>query len=103
MPSPKQVVRIVRMAFRPEAVAEFERIFSESKTLIRARPGCLRLELHRDAHHDNVFYTLSEWDSLESLDAYRRSELFGRVWPATKALFATAPHAWSLHREQVLE
>jgi len=35
------------------------------------------------------------WESEEALNAYRKSELFGSVWPKTKACFANPAEAWS--------
>lgn len=90
------VTRIVRMDFLPEKLADFQAIFDESKQLIRHFPGCLHLELHGDARHPNVRYTFSQWESEAALDAYRHSELFGSVWPRTKALFAAQAQAFSL-------
>ena len=97
------ITRIVRMEFRPEAVEEFLAIFNESKSLIRHFPGVQHLELHRDFQQQNVFYTYSLWDAQESLDAYRKSELFGQVWPRTKKLFAAQPMAFSLSKEMVVD
>ncbi|MEM7656586.1 MAG: antibiotic biosynthesis monooxygenase family protein [Bacteroidota bacterium] len=90
------IVRIVRMEFRPEAVAEFHAIFEASKSHIRSFPGCTHLELHQDAQFPNVRWTYSHWEAQDRLDAYRQSELFGQVWPQTKALFAAKPQAFSL-------
>lgn len=92
------IVRIVRMKFRPEALTTFQAIFDQSKASIRSFPGCLHLELHADAHDPHVRYTYSHWRSQGDLDAYRHSELFGQVWPATKALFAERPQAFSLEK-----
>jgi len=39
--------------------------------------------------------TLSWWEDSDALDAYRRSDLFGSVWPRTKAMFQSQPVAWS--------
>lgn len=90
------ITRIVRMSFRPEAIAEFLTIWTESRSHIRARPGCMEVRLFRDAGDPNVYYTLSRWSTEADLEAYRRSELFGQVWPRTKALFAEKPEAYSL-------
>lgn len=90
------IVRIVRMKFRPEALAAFQDIFDQSKADIRRFPGCSHLELHADAKDPHVRYTYSHWRSQSDLDAYRDSSLFGQVWPATKALFAERPQAFSL-------
>ncbi len=89
------IIRVVRMTFREDAVEEFLQIFNSSKLHIRSFPGCLHLELHRDAHDPRIFCTYSHWNSPEDLDAYRNSELFGKVWPATKALFDERPVAFS--------
>ncbi len=51
------LIRIVRMTFAPDKVEDFRNIFEESKDKIRAREGCLHLELWRDWHQDNVFVT----------------------------------------------
>lgn len=90
------IVRIVRMEFQPEKLNDFHQIFQASKHAIRAREGCLHLELHQDASQANVLYTYSHWTSEEALNAYRKSDVFGKVWPKTKALFADKPQAFSL-------
>ncbi|SHJ04138.1 Quinol monooxygenase YgiN [Hymenobacter daecheongensis DSM 21074] len=92
------LIRIVRMTFQPERTAEFLRIFQDSDALIRQMPGCLRLELWQDADQPNIYCTHSHWASAEALNAYRRSALFGQVWPATKALFAVPAQAFSVHQ-----
>ena len=89
------IVRIVRMTFKPEKTEEFLAIFRSSRPLIRAFDGCRHVELLQDLHQPNIYSTYSLWDSEEHLNAYRRSALFGQVWPATKALFAGKPQAWS--------
>ncbi|MDW3651515.1 MAG: antibiotic biosynthesis monooxygenase family protein [Bacteroidia bacterium] len=90
------IVRIVRMEFRKEEVDRFQEIFDESKHKIRAFPGCEELQLHGDPQNPAIRYTYSKWLSEDALNAYRKSELFGGVWPRTKALFATKPQAFSL-------
>lgn len=90
------LIRIVRLTLEPARVAEFVRIFQASEDQIRAMPGCRFLELWQDADEPNVYCTHSHWDSADALNAYRRSALFGQVWPATKALFAAPPVAFSV-------
>ncbi len=90
------LIRIVRMTFQPERVEEFKNIFEESKAQIRAREGCLHLELWRDLHQTNVFVTHSHWESEEDLNAYRASELFRTTWQKTKALFVDKALAFSV-------
>lgn len=93
------IIRIVRMEFQPEKLAEFHLIFEKSQPLIRTFDGCNHVEMHADAQNANVRYTLSHWDSEDALNEYRHSALFERTWAATKVLFAGKPQAFSLLRE----
>ncbi|MET4107130.1 putative quinol monooxygenase [Hymenobacter sp. UYP22] len=90
------LIRIVRMTFHPERVPEFLALFQQSEDQIRNMPGCRFLELWQDIHEPTVYCTHSHWDSEDQLNAYRKSALFGQVWPATKALFAGPPLAFSV-------
>ncbi|MEP3389677.1 MAG: antibiotic biosynthesis monooxygenase family protein [Reichenbachiella sp.] len=89
------IIRIVRMTFKEEAVAQFLKIFDSSKEKIRSFPGCQHLQLLADAHATNVFSTYSIWEREEDLNEYRNSALFGQVWPETKQLFEAPPVAHS--------
>lgn len=91
------LIRIVRMTFAPEHTGAFLEIFRTSQDSIRKMPGCLFLELWQDADSPNVYCTHSHWASATELDAYRGSELFGQVWPATKRLFSAPAVAFSVH------
>jgi quinol monooxygenase YgiN len=84
------------MSFSPDKVEEFKTIFRDSHTAIRGFEGCLHVELLQDRQRPHVFFTFSLWQREEDLEAYRNSELFGRVWSATKRLFNDKPEAWSL-------
>ncbi len=90
------LIRIVRMTFAPERIAEFLQLFRESEDSIRQMPGCLFLELWQDVDQPHIYCTHSHWASAQALQDYRRSGLFGRVWPATKALFASPALAFSV-------
>ena len=90
------ITRIVRMTFVPEHVPTFIAIWEGSKAKIRAMDGCHSVELLADATDPNVWHTFSHWESTAHLDAYRGSEVFGSVWPATKALFAAKAVAFSM-------
>ncbi|MCC2548690.1 antibiotic biosynthesis monooxygenase [Hymenobacter sp. BT175] len=92
------LIRVVRMTFAPDRVADFLTIFRDSQDQIRQMPGCRHLELWQDAANLNIYCTYSHWDSVEALNAYRGSELFGHVWPATKALFSAPVQAFSVHQ-----
>ena len=84
------------MHFRSEEREAFLDIFNASKHLIRQFDGCQHLRLYNEAGHPEVFFTFSVWESAAHLDAYRNSELFGKTWAQTKALFAGKPQAWSM-------
>ncbi|PRY08878.1 quinol monooxygenase YgiN [Pontibacter ummariensis] len=95
------IVRIVRMTFQEEKTEEFLEIFRESKDKIRAFEGCNHVELLQDVNQPHVYSTYSLWDSEAHLNSYRHSALFGKVWKATKALFADKPQAWSMQQVEV--
>lgn len=92
------IIRIVRMNFNPEKIEAFLDIFNQSKKDILAVNGCLHLELWRDLHASNVFVTHSHWESEATLNTYRDSEFFGKVWKETKTLFTEKPLAFSVER-----
>ncbi len=92
------MIRIVRMHFTEAGVEEFLQIFDKHKTAIRNFPGCSHLQLLKDADDPNTYTTLSHWDKPESLENYRKSELFGQVWGRVKTLFSERSQAFSLQR-----
>ena len=89
------LVRIVKMNFRDEEIATFEKLFITYKELIRQADGCQHLQLLKDAKDRSIFFTYSWWQDEDCLNKYRKSELFGEVWSQTKVLFAEKPEAWS--------
>lgn len=90
------LLRLVRLPLLPAREAEFLVLFRQSEALIRAQPGCLALALGRQADAPGTWCTVSHWIDAAALDAYRRSALFGQVWPATKRLLAAPPEALSI-------
>jgi quinol monooxygenase YgiN len=90
------IIRIVRMHFTEEGVEEFLQIFNENKIAIRQCEGCTHLELLKDLEEENTYTTLSYWRDNESLEKYRKSELFASVWGRVKTLFAERTQAFSL-------
>jgi len=90
------VIRVVRMHFTEAGVEEFLEIFNANKNAIRNFPGCTHLELLKDAEDPYVFSTLSYWNDGESLEKYRKSELFSSVWGTVKTLFAERTQAFTL-------
>ena len=90
------IIRLVRMAFKPENVNDFLELFAGSKSKIAGSPGCLHRGLHRESGTENIFFTLSHWENEASLEGYRKSELFSSVWSKTKIHFSEKPQAWTL-------
>lgn len=96
------IIRVVQMTFRDDAVEAFRSLFEDRKRRIRHYDGCLHLELWQDAHHPNVFFTYSHWESEAHLDHYRFSPFFKETWGLTKALFAAPPQAWSIGSSMIV-
>jgi len=92
------IIRIVRMHFTEAGVEEFLQIFEKHKTAIRNFPGCSHLQLLKDVGDSNTYTTLSHWDNEQSLENYRKSELFGQVWGRVKTLFAERSQTFSLEK-----
>ena len=93
------VLRLVHMTFHASTAQEFLDLFANHQSAIAAVTGCGGVVLvERDVKEGVGFSTVSRWRSIKDLDAYRSSELFGVVWPATKRLFANPPFAESFTR-----
>ena len=92
------MIRIVKMTFEPGKVARFQELFRKNREKIRGFEGCSLLELYRDRHQENIFFTYSQWASEEALEKYRYSDLFRAVWTETKKLFSERPEAWSVDK-----
>jgi autoinducer 2-degrading protein len=90
------ITRLVKMTLRTDTTNIFLQIFSENKEYIAAFEGCERVELKRDIHSQNIFFTISQWRSEADLENYRKSELFKNVWSQTKILFEAKAEAWTL-------
>ena len=89
------LLRIVKMEFYPTQVEAFDDLFAQSQGRIEAMPGCHRVRLIKGLGDQPIRTTLSWWERDSDLQAYRKSALFGEVWPKTKAMFSAPPVAWS--------
>ena len=87
--------RIVKMTFKKEHCTEFETYFEEIKNQVGSQPGCDGVKLLKDISNSGVYFTYSNWDNENSLNAYRDTELFNQVWPKVKQWFTDKPEAWS--------
>jgi len=90
------IKRIVKLTFKEDKVEEFKNVFAQNWQQIKNFPGCSHVELLQDENNAQVFFTYSLWKDQQSVDNYRNSELFARVWGTTKLLFADRPEAWSV-------
>jgi len=90
------IIRIVKMTIQPEKIDQFNRIFNDSVKLIQEYDGCLGVQLMKDVNQENVYFTISKWQTESHLNIYRKSKFFGNTWSTVKVLFAGKAEAWSL-------
>lgn len=89
------ILRIVKLTFKTEHIVEFKSIFDVNESKIAGFPGCHSVSLLNDQNNPNIFFTYSHWDNEESLEKYRKSDLFNEVWNTIKKFFDDKPQAWS--------
>ena len=92
------LVRIVKLTIREDKISDFIHNFETNKMAIRNFPGCRFLELYRDKHDPEIFFTYSYWEDEKDLEAYRHSTLFKGIWKLTKTWFNGKPEAWSVDK-----
>lgn len=92
------IIRIVTLQFDKKDVPQFIEIFKESQPKILAFDGCSHVELLQANDETPTLMTYSHWESEDHLNAYRKSEFFGSVWPKTKSLLVAKPHAISVKK-----
>lgn len=90
------ITRIVKLTFDPSRIEEFKNLFKDTQHAIQSSKGCIEVKLMKDVSKDNVFFTISKWESEEFLNLYRKSALFDKVWAQTKSYFNDKPEAWSV-------
>lgn len=86
------------MHFTEAGIKPFLQIFNSNKAAIGAFEGCTHLELLQDLDDTRTYTTLSHWKDAESLERYRKSELFTSVWRKVKPLFSERTQAYSMVR-----
>jgi quinol monooxygenase YgiN len=96
------LVRIVKLTFKKENIASFERIFAETQQKIQNFKGCSLLELYQDINDPVIFFTYSHWENTKYLEDYRQSDLFRETWSKTKILFDAKPEAWSISKKNMV-
>ncbi len=92
------ITRLVKLDLSADKANEFKEIFDQYKDRIKAQEGCFLVELLQDENNPALFFTHSIWKSEEHLNQYRKSALFGEVWPKTKTFFTNKAEAWSLNK-----
>ena len=90
------LVRLVKLTFRSEEIAQFLVNFELHKAKLLNFKGCQFVELLRSNDDESVFFTHSHWDDEKALERYRKSELFNAIWSKTKPMFREKAEAWSL-------
>jgi len=90
------ILRLVKMEFMSKNTSEFLTYFESINHKIKQMPGLVNLKLYQDVNNPNIIFTHSTWLNDEALENYKKSKLFGEVWPKTKKLFASEAVAWSL-------
>lgn len=82
---------------------QFLDIFDGVKAQIRAREGCLGLEVLRSGDNEHIsVWTISLWENEVALNQYRESPLFIKTWSAVKPLFSGKARAWTLTSIEVI-
>lgn len=90
------ITRVVKLTFSPEKSEVFLDYFETIKNDIRSREGCIEVHAYENSHQKGMFFTISKWNSEDDLNAYRESDLFGKVWPTVKAWMIEKPEAWTM-------
>ncbi len=90
------IVRIVKLKIRQDGLNDFAQKFVAVRDKINSFRGCKHVELLDAIGEPGTVFTYSLWESEESLEEYRKSELFDATWKDVKLLFNGKPEAWSL-------
>ncbi|MES2800537.1 MAG: antibiotic biosynthesis monooxygenase family protein [Bacteroidota bacterium] len=90
------IIRIVKLHFSEDRMEDFLTHFESVKQKVNSFPGCLGMKLLRDIEDPCLIMTYSHWEKAEDLENYRKSSLFGEIWPKIKPWFDQKPEAWSM-------
>lgn len=84
------------MSFREDSSEDFKEFTTTIKDKIKSFEGCSYLDILRDIHNPNIFFSYSHWAKEDDLNRYRDSEFFKTTWAKTKLWFDDKPEAWSV-------
>ena len=90
------LTRIVKLSISSSKQASFEHFFGDNREIILSFEGCKHVELLKSS--DDIYFTYSIWDDETSLNTYRNSIPFEKIWTKTKTFFSGKPEAWSLDK-----
>ena len=90
------ITRFVKLTVKESEIDTFKNIFEENQNVIMSSEGCFHAELLQDVSNPCVFFTFSKWESVDHLNLYRQSEVFGEIWKRSKKTFSSSAEAWSL-------
>jgi quinol monooxygenase YgiN len=91
-----RIKRIVKLTIEVEKRELFISLYLERAKKIASFEGCISVDLLEDRYDKAVFFTVSNWQSEEQLNAYRDSDFFETTWKKVKPLFAEKALAWTL-------
>ena len=92
------IIRIVKLKFQKDKVADFLNLFDNVVTKVNAYPGCQQMHMVRDLNDETLFFTYSVWENRTALGNYRNSPLFQTIWPQIKPWFSEKAEAWSTEK-----
>lgn len=92
------IIRIVKLKFQKDKVADFLNLFDNVVTKVNAYPGCQQMHMVRDLNDETLFFTYSVWENTTALENYRNSPLFQTIWPQIKPWFSEKAEAWSTEK-----
>ena len=92
------IIRIVKLKFQKDKVADFLNLFDNVVTKVNAYPGCQQMHMVRDLNDKTLFFTYSIWENTTALENYRNSPLFQTIWPQIKPWFSEKAEAWSTEK-----
>ncbi|MBK8847208.1 MAG: antibiotic biosynthesis monooxygenase [Bacteroidetes bacterium] len=82
------IVRVVKLTIQPQLLTQFLDIYLQSQENIKHFEGCVELNVFHDYEKPNILFTISKWEHVNHLEAYRNSPFFKKVWTAVKPMFA---------------
>lgn len=92
------LVRIVKLTFKQERIADFLQIYEGHREDIKSSDGFSSIELFKEKSNPRVLFTYSIWEDEAALENYRASAYFRDIWSRPKILFSAKAEAWSLEK-----